>query len=120
MSLLPEHQSMVQASPSAAARARVSSGDRRKALGWGKRRDSDGPQKLSSDVPAVPAIPLALARTSNVHTAPRVPINAAAAVKSKITVVVPSPRKSAGPEVYRDEGGKENAVPFARYVDLTF
>jgi hypothetical protein len=107
ITLLPEHQT-AHASPATAARQRVSSCDRRKALGWGRRRESDGPQKVEP----VPAVPLALARTSNVHYAPRVPIHSAP--KPKVLVVGPSPSKTPGPTVFRDEGvGKENAV-FAR------
>ena len=118
MTLLAEHKEPKEElamSPSAAARQRVSSGDRRKALGWGRRRDSDGPQNVS-DIPAVPAIPLALRRTSNMNAAPRVPINNASKASNtpKLKPAVSSPRK-AGSAIFSDEGsGRENSAPFAR------
>jgi len=43
-------------------RPRVDSEVRRQALGWGKRRDSDGPTKVIAAMEPVPRIPLAFAR----------------------------------------------------------
>ena len=43
-------------------RSRVDSEVRRQALGWGKRRNSDGPAKVIAAEPPVPRIPLAFVR----------------------------------------------------------
>jgi serine/arginine repetitive matrix protein 2 len=47
-------------------RSRVDSEVRRQALGWGKRRNSDGPAKVIAAEPPVPRIPLAFIRPRTV------------------------------------------------------